>query len=457
MAEIQKALRRSLLTLLMLTIAAAVGAQDEIRLNDGGVLEGEILNVTDTEVEFKHKSFGVMRIPRSKIVQMGPYGTLGDAAEADEQAEESPSGGRPRPQEPGTTSSRLDLDYEPDRYEPVPIPGADRSAGGGQARLEAEMEARPELAGLYEAIINRELLKDEDAETLFRLNQKWENDPDSLSPLEQKIVDAFLGEADASPGDEEAENPPPEALAPLVEEIRNKLARVEQLTYRERYTVTQPEGNVVIEFERQVSPPDLVVGTGEVLEHPDAAEVGKAVRYFGDGQMMWLLTRRTAAAAGDDDESRAANPFGAGASGGGGAAPQATRAEFSAWAEAGFPVDEMTRSELLLSPFKVVDLATLEQVSEDEDAWVFRAEVDSPAFEPMRTAELRIAKDTGLLETLKLSGDDVDAELEISGARVNPDLAPATFVVPEAPEGQSFQVVKAPVSQAEALKLLGAL
>ena len=110
-----------------------------------------------------------------------------------------------------------------------------------------------------------------------------------------------------------------------------------------------------------------------------------------------------------------------------------------------------------LNPFEIVDLATLELVNEDEDAWVLKARLDSPAFHPMSEAELRIGKSNGLLESMRLSGDRGSARLEISDARVAPGLPPTTFVVPEAPEGQNFQIVQAPRHPEEALSMLGAL
>lgn len=455
MIRIQKATPWPLLFLGLLILVPAAGAQDEVRLTDGGVLEGQIIRETETGIELKHRDFGVIKIPRSRIARMGPYGTLDEPSDAATGQEDSAAAARRRDgnQEPG--ASRLDLDYEPERYQPVPIPGAEEV--DDSAALETEMEARPELARLYETLINRDVVQQEAAQLLFSLNEKWEADPDSLSPLENRIVETLLGKtpepASVDPG--KYRNPPPGSLAPIVDEIREKLKDVEELSYRERYTVNDGDGRIVMEYERQISRPDLIAGTGKMIEHVEAAEVGKAIRYFGDGHMLWLLTRGETNAAVDD--GRGANPFGPSAGGAAGDVPRGTRAEFGEWAAAGFPLGQMTRANLLLVPFKTVDLATLELVSEDKDAWVLRARIDSPAFDPMKTTEFRMAKSTGLLESMELSGDAGSARLEISEVQINPGLPPATFVVPEAPTGQGFQIVQAPGTAADALAMLGAL
>jgi hypothetical protein len=198
-----------------------------------------------------------------------------------------------------------------------------------------------------------------------------------------------------------------------------------------------------------------------VIEHVDPLEAHKAVRYFGDGQMLWLLTRRgdqtgeafvdqSADAANLTAEERVerAQEY---------ETPTGTRAEFSTWAVAGFPIVQMTRSDLILEPFRGLDLATLNRVSEDEEAWVFEAKIDSPAFAPMETAELRIEKSSGLLEWMRVKGATLEASIEFSGIQSGVDLPASTFVVPQAPEGRSFRVVDAPDSPSEALTLLGAL
>lgn len=444
----------TLLFLSILMMAPALGAQDEVRLTDGGVLEGEIISVSESEVALRHKSFGVIKIPRYKIERMGAYGTL-DQPDEEAAGEDEDSAVRRQNSAQGSSASRLDLDYEPERYQPVPIPGAENPAGPDE--LSAEMEARPDLARLYEILINRDVIDEDSALVLFSLNEKWAADPASLTVLEKRVMDTLMGEAPESATVRETEyrNPPPLSLAPIVDEIRGKLEGVGELSYRERYTVEDGDGRIVVEYDRQVSRPDLIAGTGKVIEHVKVAEVGKAVRYFGDGHMLWLLTRREGGAPEEGD--RGPNPFGASADAASANTPQAARADFAAWAAAGFPIERMTRADLLLVPFNIVDLATLELVEETGEAWVLKARVDTPAFDPMTMAELRIAKPTGFLESMELTGETGSALLEILDARVDPGLPPTTFVVPEAPEGAGFDVVQAPGSPADALAMLGAL
>ncbi len=460
---------RALLAFALILFSPKLFAQDEVRLKDGGVLEGKIIRETETLIELKHESFGVIKIEKDRILSAGAYGTLSTDASTEEPKDEAgrKAAAARRAAAENSPVSRLDLDYKPERFEPLPIPGQSQklnpSTAGVAEDLRAEMVARPDLAKLYENLINREVIKSEEAELLFALNERWEADPDSLSPLERKIVRTLTGESE--PTAREAvggtRNPPPAELARVVGLIRAKLDEIDEVSYEERFSLTAPEGETVIRYERQVRRPDLIAGTSEVLQHVNPLESNKATRYFGDGQMLWLLTRRgkeTGAAfvaqssdvegfSSEQREERAREYE----------TPTGTRADYSEWAAAGFSIAEMTRSDLLLRPFDGLDLATLQQVSEDEAYWVFTADIDSPAFEFMERAELQIAKSTGLLESIRMSADSLEAQIEFSRIEPGSNLPASMFVVPQSPEGRSFSAVEAPDSSMEALSMLGAL
>jgi hypothetical protein len=99
----------------LIVVCPALFAQDEIRLSDGGVLQGKIINETPTSIELRHPDFGVIQIPKSKILQMGPYGTLPPMPKASERKPKRPRRpGAPRaesgqpPRSGGTSAADAD-------------------------------------------------------------------------------------------------------------------------------------------------------------------------------------------------------------------------------------------------------------------------------------------------------------------------------------------------------------
>lgn len=457
----------ALAVLLMVLCAFVARAQDEVRLTDGGVLQGKIIKETETNVELKHPTFGVIQIPRERIVKMGPYGTLGSSGAApgggtDEDAEGAPRGPSQRD---GTarSGSRLDPDYQPPVFERPEIPQELREIEAA-ARLEAEMDANPELAALYQRLLHRDVLADEDAQKLFVLNERAEADPDSLTALEKMIVEVLLGDAGADEkvkDTEPQEAMPPAELAGVVESIRGKLSAIKEAGYREIYVVAMPEGKIEIRYDRQLRAPNLAAGRGQVVDHVEATQRGREIRYFSDGESMWLLTRRgegsgkayVAESAGGseltgEERSERARAF---------EAPRGVRLDETAWDEAGLPAADLSRARLLADPFAPLDLATLRLEREDEKVWVFTARMDSAAFSPLETAELTIARETGLVQEMKLEGGGAEARMTIEDPSVDSGLPSDTFLVPEAPAGQGFELILPPASAAEALTLLGAL
>lgn len=447
-----------LIAFTFLMVARSLIAQDEVRLTDGGVLKGKIIAETPAGVDLKHKSFGVIHIPREKIVVMGPEGTLPapGAPKGPAPAETPARSARRSTSLPG--ASRLDLVVAPTPVEPDPL--AEDSAAGATG-TDAGSEAA--LTALYDKLLRHETLKDEDAQVLLRLNERWQADRASMSPLEQNIVRALMGESDdtATTGGARTIAPPPAELAPVVAEIRAKLDKVTEISYQELYSVVNPLGKVAIRYDRQSRRPNLTAGRGEVLEHVDPTQNGRAVRYFSDGQSLWLLTQRGSEAGKafvaqsvnadqmtEAERAARAEEF---------VRPAASRIDYSRWEASGYPVEQMARLDLLLDPFSVLDLSTLKLVSEDETQWNFSARISSPAFAPMEEAELTFLKATAYLTRMSLKGNSVQATLEISAARSDPGLPEITFRAPEAPAGQEFKFVEAPESPIQALSILGSL
>jgi hypothetical protein len=450
--------------LAVLALCPPLFAQDEIRLSDGGVLQGKILNETPTSIDFRHPDFGVIQIPKSKILQMGPHGTLPPMPKASERQADEEAEARERSLR-GEASSRLDLDAAA-----ILSPPQDPLAALGPlnpehiAGLEEELAANPDMALIYAKLIRNETLDDADSEILYFLNEVWEEDPSALSPLEQKIVVLLVGPDASAPGaitERAPPAPPPAELVPVVDAIRQKLGRISGVSYKEVYTVINPLGKVEIRYERHARGPNLAAGSGEVVEHVDAIRNGRSVNYFADGQSLWLVSRpgagsgrihlsRTVIGAqlADDERQALIETY---------ESPSGSLVDFATWNAAGYPVDEMLRAHLLLDPLAIVDLSTLELVNEDEAQWRLAAALRSPAFEPMERAEFRVAKATGLIDHVKFSGNSVEATLRVSDVQVDPDLPPTTFQVPEEPTIETFERVAVPASHIEALGLVGAL
>lgn len=229
------------------TVAAESAlAQDQILLDTGGVIEGELLREHDDSIEFRIKNYGVVRIKKSDILRMERGSEIG----ATPTPTPKPPPKRYIPPEM-EGHSRLDFDYEAQRYEPVPFPDAfadlNQKADDGEttgvqgvwateeevaaetqtttetqattetetaeiaaeepavdfASTPADAAADDPIAVIVEQLQAGERLQEADARLMIDVMNREKTDPESLSELERRALALMRGdepaESDAAP------------------------------------------------------------------------------------------------------------------------------------------------------------------------------------------------------------------------------------------------------------------